>query len=203
LGIPCENGLWMLVAQAKEAAEYFTASAIDDGVIEKIHSRLRQQMENIVLIGMPGCGKSTVGQLLAQQTGKAFVDADVEIEKKAGKPIPEIFAQGGETAFRAVETEVLGVLGKQSGLVIATGGGCVTREKNLPLLRQNGKVIWLKRDWNLLPKEGRPLSLKNDLQQMYQVRKPMYAAFADAEAENDGTPEDTVAKILSIWEGTK
>ena len=199
-GIPCANGLWMLVAQAKESAEYFTGSPISDDVIEKIYKTLRAQMENIVLIGMPGCGKSTVGKILAEKTGKKFVDADAEIVKTAGNPIPEIFAEGGEAAFRAVETKVLAALGKQSGCVIATGGGCVTRQENLPLLRQNGSLFWLKREIGLLPKDGRPLSLSSDLQQMYAIRRPMYEAFADFAIENDGSPEETAGKIIALWE---
>lgn len=199
-GIPCANGLWMLVAQAKESAEYFTGSPISDDVLEKIHQTLRAQMENIILIGMPGCGKSTVGQILAEKTGKTLVDADEEIIKAAGKPIPEIFAEGGEPGFRAYETQVLAHLGKESHRIIATGGGCVTKAENLPLLRQNGRLFWLQRDTELLPKDGRPLSLRNDLQQMYAVRRPMYEAFADFCVKNDGSPEETADKIISLWE---
>ena len=199
-GIPCENGLWMLVAQAKEAAEYFTGSSISDECISKIHSKLRSQMENIVLIGMPGCGKSTIGQILAEKTGKQLLDADAEIVKAAGKPIPEIFAESGEPGFRAIETKVLAELGKKSGCIIATGGGCVTRIGNLPSLYQNGSLFWIKRDVALLPRDGRPLSVSNDLQKMYEVRKPMYEAFADYTIENDGSPEETASKIISMWE---
>lgn len=200
LGIPGENGLWMLVAQAKEASEYFTGSAIDDAVIEPIHRKLRHQMENIVLVGMPGCGKSTVGKLLAEMTGKTFVDADAEIEQLANMPIPEIFRAEGEPGFRAWETKALSQLGQRSGLVIATGGGCVTRPENLPLLRQNGHIFWLKRDIHILPKEGRPLSLAGDLQQMYRIREPLYRAFGQWEIQNDGLPEQTAQRILDIWE---
>lgn len=200
LGIPWENGLWMLVAQAKEAAEYFTGNPISDEIIAQIHQKLRNQMENIVLVGMPGCGKTTVGKMLSGMTGKTFIDADEEIVKKAGKSIPEIFAKSGESGFRAMETDVLIQLGKQSGLVIATGGGCVTRSENLPLLQQNGKIFWIQRDTSLLPRDGRPLSLKNDLMQMYEVRKPMYTAFANFTVSNNGCAEDTAAKILTLWE---
>ena len=200
LGIPRENGLWMLVAQAKEAAEVFTGRKISDEVIEKIYRRLSHQMKNIVLIGMPGCGKSTIGTLLAEKLGRTLADADEKIIALAGKSIPEIFAQEGESVFRNWETQALTELGKQSGLVIATGGGCVTQKRNYPLLHQNGYLVWLERDWSKLPTDGRPLSQANDLGKMYAARKPLYEAFADIRVENAGTPEETVQHILNALE---
>ena len=200
LGIPRENGLWMLVAQAKEAAEVFTGGKISDEVIEKIYRRLSHQMKNIVLIGMPGCGKSTIGALLAEKLGRTLADADEKIISQAGKSIPDIFAQDGEPTFRDWETQALAELGKQSGLVIATGGGCVTQKRNYPLLHQNGYLVWLERDCRVLPTDGRPLSQANDLGQMYAARKPLYEAFADIRVENAGTPEETVRKILDALE---
>lgn len=200
LGIPRENGLWMLVAQAKEAAEVFTGGKISDEVIEKIYRRLSHQMKNIVLIGMPGCGKSTIGTLLAEKLGRTLADADEKIISLAGKSIPDIFAQDGEPTFRDWETKALAELGKQSGLVIATGGGCVTQKRNYPLLHQNGHLVWLERDCSVLPTDGRPLSQANDLGKMYAVRKPLYEAFADIRVENAGTPVETVQKILDALE---
>lgn len=196
LGIPHENGLWMLVAQAKEASEYFTGKKLSDDVIGRIHHVLAHQMKNILLIGMPGCGKSTIGTLLAQKLGRKFVDADEEIIRLAGKPIPDIFAQDGEDAFRQWESSSLENLGRQSGLVIATGGGCVTRSRNYPVLHQNGSIVWLERDLSLLPTDGRPLSLTNSLEQMYAVRRPLYEAFADIRVENAGSPQQTAEEIL-------
>ena len=201
LGLPCENGLWMLVAQAKEAAEYFGGKPLPDALIASIHRKLSSQMKNIILIGMPGCGKSTIGKMLAQWLGRTFVDADQEIETLAGKTIPAIFAQDGEEAFRSWETQVCQNLGKQSALVIATGGGCVTRQRNYPLLHQNGNLFWLQRDLDVLPTDGRPLSQANKLTDMYQVRKPMYEAFADYTADNNGSADATVAHILACLEG--
>ena len=200
LGIPRENGLWMLVAQAKEAAEVFTGGKISDEVIEKIYRRLSHQMKNIVLIGMPGCGKSTIGTLLAEKLGRTLADADEKIISLAGKSIPDIFAQDGEPTFRDWETKALTELGKQSGLVIATGGGCVTQKRNYPLLHQNGYLVWLERDCRVLPTDGRPLSQANDLGKMYAARKPLYEAFADIRVENTCTPEEAAQKILDALE---
>lgn len=200
MGIATENGLWMLVAQAKESAEWFTGEKICNDLIGTIHRNLQKQMQNIVLIGMPGCGKSTIGKILAERTGKRFVDSDDEIINLAKISIPEIFAQYGEDHFRILETKVLDALGKQSGLIIATGGGCVTRDENYPLLHQNSTVFWLQRDISSLPKDGRPLSQLNKLEDMYSVRKPMYQRFADYEISNDLAIEETITAILKGWE---
>ena len=118
----------------------------------------------------------------------------------AGKTIPGIFAQDGEKVFRKWETAALEHLGKQSGLVIATGGGCVTQEENYPALHQNGSIVWLERSLSLLPTEGRPLSQANRLEEMYTIRKPLYESFADIRVENAGSPEQTVSEILSQLE---
>ena len=194
-GLTAVNGLWMLVAQAKQSAEWFTGTRIDDAVIAQIHHTLRLQMENIVLIGMPGCGKTTIGQQLAQKLNKRFVDADEELEKRTGRPITEIIPRDGEAAFRSLETETLEALGKQSGLVIATGGGCVTQVRNYDLLHQNGTIFWLTRALDKLPTDGRPLSQTGRLERMYEIRRPMYRRFADAVISNDGAPEDTLTEI--------
>jgi shikimate dehydrogenase len=199
-GLIAVNGTLMLVAQAIEASEWFTGSTISGDAISRIHGQLRNQMENIILIGMPGSGKSTVGMLLAQKTGKSFVDADAEIEKRAGMSIPEIFANQGETAFRSLETAVLEDLGKRSGLIIATGGGCVTREENYPHLHRNGRIFCLKRDLDKLPSSGRPLSQKTPAEEMYRVRKPLYERFADHHIDNNGSAEAAAEEILRIWE---
>ena len=195
-GLVTMNGLWMLVAQAKEAAQWFSEKKIPDERIGQIHDILKKQMENIILIGMPGCGKSTVGKLLAERTGKRFVDIDREIEYIAGKPIPQIFAEDGETVFREWESTALYLNGRGSGLVLSTGGGCVTRQHNYPLLHQNGTIFWLQRDLSKLATDGRPLSQQNDLGGMYAVRAPLYHRFADHIISNDGSLEATVAQIM-------
>ncbi len=197
--IPCMNGLWMLVAQAKEASEWFADTKISDAEISRIYKILSAQMENIILIGMPGCGKSTIGKLLAEYLGKTFVDADAEIEKAAGITIPEIFAKDGEAGFRQLETQVLARLGMASGQVIATGGGCVTREENYPLLHQNGSIWWIQRDIASLPTDGRPLSLTNKLEEMFRVREPMYQRFADYTVNNDRTLDEIVGEIREVY----
>ena len=202
-GLVAMNGLLMLVAQAKESAEWFTGSAVSDDRITAIHGRLRLQMENIILVGMPGCGKTTVGQALAELTGKEPVDADAEIVRSRGMSIPDIFSSGGEEAFRKIETQVLGQLGKRSGLILSTGGGCVTRPENYPLLHQNGRIFWLQRDTALLPTDGRPISQTTDLGKLYEIRRPMYEAFADHVIPNDGTPAQTAQLILSCLKETE
>lgn len=202
-GLVTMNGLWMLVAQAKESAEWFAGRPIPDEIIGEIHHRLRLQMENIILVGMPGCGKSTVGKLLAERLGKKFLDADAVLEEDSGRKIVDIIPKDGEAVFRQMETETLEKLGKQSGLVIATGGGCVTRERNYDLLHQNGTVFWLTRDLDKLPTEGRPLSQQKKLTEMFRVREPMYRRFADFTVSNDGSTEETVRQILSDLEGKK
>ena len=197
-GLAAVNGLWMLVAQAKESAEWFTGSQIPDSKIQVIHDSLRRQMENLILIGMPGCGKSTIGRLLAQHTGKAFVDADEALEERVGRKITDIIPQDGETAFRQLETDTLAQLGKQSALVIATGGGCVTQERNYPLLHQNGTILWLTRRLDKLPTDGRPLSQSGKLAEMFEKRNPLYARFADAVISNDASAEQTLAQLLGV-----
>ena len=191
------NGLWMLVAQAKESAEMFIDQRINDAVISSIYNTLRFQMENIVLIGMPGSGKSTVGKELALKLGRKFVDIDEEIVSRAGCPIPEIFATKGESVFRDLETAALMDTCKESGLVIATGGGCITIERNYPPLHQNGTMVWIKRELSKLPTAGRPLSQQNKIEELYRIRKPLYQAFADISVQSTETPALTADLIIN------
>ena len=196
LGIPCANGLGMLAAQAKRSAELFLGTDIPDGEIARIEEKLSREMQNIVLIGMPGCGKSTVGKLLAEALGREFCESDALVEREAALSIPEIFRREGEAGFRKRETAALAELGRLSGAVIATGGGCVTREENYPLLHQNGVIVRLQRRLDKLPREGRPISLQSDIGELYERRRPFYERFADLSISNDGTPEETVRAIM-------
>lgn len=202
-GISSQNGLWMLVAQAKESAEWFTGQQIPDSVIDEIFHEVRFSMENIVLIGMPGCGKSTIGKLLAEKLNRPFIDADIALTERAGTSIPEIFATKGEPAFRRLETQVLSDLGKASGAVIATGGGCVTQPENYAHLHQNSKIVWINRRLDCLATDGRPLSQANKLSDMYSIRKPLYEAFCDYTVSNDADPMEAVNEILMQLSGGK
>ena len=193
--IPCACGLPMLAAQAKRAAELFTDTSIPDSHIEDVLIVLRRQLENIVLIGMPGCGKSSIGQALAKKLGRKWIDLDSMIEECAGKSIPEIFAQDGETTFRMLETQYVQKAGAQTGCVISTGGGVVTRTENYAPLHQNGIIIHLTRDITSLPKEGRPISQRTDLRQLWQNRKALYERFADLTIDNNTTLPLTVERI--------
>ena len=195
LGIPHASGLSMLVAQAKKACEYFTGNPVPDAEIDRIERLLSRQMENIILIGMPGCGKSSVGKALAAALNRTFLDADEEIVRRAGCSIPEIFAAQAEAGFRRAESAVLADLGKQSGIVLATGGGCVTRPENYPSLHQNGCIVWLTRDLSLLPTDGRPMSQANPLEALWETRKALYERFSDFKIANDGTISECVNAI--------
>ena len=196
LGIPHAGGLLMLVAQAKRASELFTGSAIADTRIGEIYRTLAVQMQNIVLVGMPGCGKSSIGTLLAEKLDRPFLDADAEIEKAAGMPIPDFFKLYGEAAFRELESRVLAELGKRSGAVIATGGGAVLREENYAALHQNSMIVWLTRDLARLPIDGRPVSQATSLDALFAARKTRYERFADHIIDNNGAPDETVRAIL-------
>ena len=197
LGIPHWGGLTMLVSQAAAASERFTGRAVSREREDEMEAALRRETENICLVGMPGSGKSTIGALLAKRTGRTFVDTDAVVEERAGLSIPELFRLEGEAGFRRRESAVLAELGKQSSLVIATGGGCVTREENYRSLHQNGRIVFLERSPDVLPREGRPLSQGADLKKLYQTRLPLYRRFADLTVLNEDTAE---AVADQIWE---
>ena len=198
-GIPTENGLWMLIAQAKESSQWFTGKKISDSVLPEIYTKLRNKMQNIIFIGMPGCGKTTIATHVAKALNRTLVDLDAAVIALAGCSIPEIFSRDGEEAFRKLETAVLSQYGKESGLVIATGGGSVTRPENYRHIHQNATVFWLTRALSKLPTEGRPLSQGGKLENMYAIRKPLYEAFSDYTISNDGTIDETVSAILAHY----
>lgn len=195
LGIPCAGGLPMLVRQAAEAETLFFGRTFSTQTVEKVLRTLRRKQTNLVLIGMPGCGKTTVGNLLASRTGRRAVNTDEEIARRAGKSIPEIFAQDGEEVFRRMEREELAHWGRESGLILLTGGGAVLDERNYASLRQNGRIYQIERDSSRLARQGRPLSENADLAAMYHARLPLYRRFRDAAADNNGTAEDTARAI--------
>ena len=195
LHINCQGGLGMLVAQARGSAELFLERSIPDTVVEEITEQLTRSVRNILLIGMPGSGKTTVGRALAQKLGRPFSDLDSLIEEKAGKPIPAIFAQAGEESFRRLEHEVLRQESKKSGVVISCGGGIVTRPENLPFLHENSLVLWLRRPLEKLSTEGRPLSQSRNVEELYRERKPLYEGNADLIVDNT-TVQDTVDEIV-------
>jgi len=201
-GIPNIGGLTMLVGQAAGAAKLFSGMVTSGQREQEIVQLMQKQMENIILIGMPGSGKSTIGHILAERLNaegnhRTFIDIDKEIEKAEGRTIPEIFEQSGEEDFRKIETKLIAQYGKESGLIIATGGGAVTREENYPHLHQNGRIIFIERDVNKLERSGRPLS-QGDIQSMYEQRLPLYQRFADYTVQNDGEYQETVSQILKL-----
>jgi len=196
LGIPCINGLTMLVAQAEMASRLFTGEHDHLDVITKITDEIYKKSKNIALIGMPGCGKTTVGKSLAKKTGRPFSDIDTLIEIKAGKSIPEIFAETGENTFRQLETQALKEESKKSGIVTATGGGIVTRPENLDLLRQNSFIIYLKRDITDLKTDGRPLSQGVGVETLANQRLPLYEAWSDHIIDAQADPDMTADKVL-------
>jgi shikimate dehydrogenase len=198
LGIPCVNGLVMLVAQAEAASSLFLNRPARSELVNNVFSAILEKTQNIALIGMPGCGKSTVGRMLAEKTGRPFADIDERIVKTAGKSIPEIFAADGEEAFRRLETRLLGDEAKRSGIVIATGGGVVTRPENLDLLRQNSLIVYLKRELKELIQEGRPLSQTVGIEALAAQRLPLYERWSDRVVSVAETPKKTVTRIQEV-----
>lgn len=197
-GLTAVGGLYMLVAQAAKAVEHFLDTTVPERRVEQVFTHLFAQKENIVLIGMPSCGKSTVGGLLAEQTGRELVDTDALIVEQAGKSIPDIFAQEGEAAFRALEAQVIASLAPRQGLIVATGGGAVLRQENVRALRHNGKTVFLDRPVAaLLATRDRPLSSdRAALEQRYKERYDIYCGAADLHIEGNPTAEETAQRII-------
>lgn len=194
--IPSSAGLSMLVAQAKKAHEIFFDTIVENDVCEQIERSLILQMCNIVLIGMAGCGKSTVGKVLAEKLDKQLVDTDEMIVNTENKPIPEIFAESGEDYFRWCENLAVNIAGREKSQIIATGGGVITRPENYNPLKQNGIIVFINRDADLLPTNGRPLSQMHGVKALYEKRMPLYRQFADIEVDGNGTVEEVADRIL-------
>lgn len=198
LGLPVADALRMLVAQAFYAMELFLGEKQDERMIDDVTSAIRRDTANVVLIGMPGSGKTTIGKAVAEKLGREFVDMDAVVEARTGKSIQSIFAEAGEAEFRRLEAEAIVDYSKRSSLVIATGGGAVMAEENRLNLAQNSFVFLLERNLDLLEiGNGRPLSSSRDaLAGLYAKRIPVYRAFADVEIDNNGLTADAVASIV-------
>ena len=197
LGIPCANGLTMLVAQGLRSAEQFPDIQLCNKDINAVCTAMLKEQKNVVLIGMPGCGKSTVGKILAEKLQRELLDTDEEIIRADGRTIPEIFENDGEEIFRKIETDVVISAGKNLSKVIATGGGAVIKKENRDALKQNGTIVYLKKDLSLLSLEGRPLSKNEDaVIKIYEARKDTYEAFADFTVEVDADAKITAERVI-------
>lgn len=201
LGIPHVSGLAMLVAQAKAASELFQDKKIPSEALEGITRQIAADEANIVLIGMPSGGKSTIGSMLAERLGRTFVDVDDHIPEAAGKAIQDIFAEDGEDAFREIETRVTNEICMRSGQVVACGGGVVTKARNYDLLHQNGAIVLLERPAELLVTDGRPMSIQKGVSRLMRERGHIYDAWADVSVCNDAEAEVVVDRIIEALKG--
>ncbi len=201
LEIPYSNGLTMLAAQAKRSADlFFGEEIVPKKSIDEIVKELTERFTNIVLIGMPGSGKTTVGKLIAEKTNKMFADTDAVIEEQERLSIPKIFESFGEAYFRNLEAAVIAKLGKEKGQVIATGGGAVLRHENYLNLKQNGFIIFIERELHCLASQGRPLSASREaVEELYKDRLPLYLEYCDAEISSDKTAQITAQKALEVF----
>ncbi len=200
-GIPACNGLYMLVAQAVKSYDIFFNKTTPREKIDEIFRQILWEQSNLVIVGMPSSGKTVIGQYIAASAKKRFVDVDAEIVRKAGMSIPEIFDKKGEDFFRDLEQSVIAELSNGRGLLIATGGGSVIRKENRDALAQNGFVVFLQRDTDLLETAGRPLSKdKETIKKLFIERLPYYKEVADFEVENNGDIESCKQKIISAVE---
>lgn len=199
-GIRCAGGLYMLVAQGAKASEFFTGNTYTEEDMERVYRGVNCGMRNVILVGMPGSGKSTVGKEVAKLLGRELADSDDFVTKTTGISPAEWINTKGESEFRRVESEALSELSKRSGLVIATGGGAVTVPENHALLRQNGRVFFINRKISLLARDGRPLSV-GDLSGMYEKRLPLYRSVCDFEITTDESSDvkETAKKIVEIF----
>ena len=203
LGVPAAGGLYMLVRQAVLASEIFLDTQYPAQVTEAVYRRIKLSKENIVLTGMPGSGKSTVGKLLAQALDRPYLDTDALIEEKTGMSPARIISQKGEPAFRDIESQVVGEASTRTGCILATGGGVILRPANVAALRANGRIFFLDRPVSqLIPTEDRPLSAtKEAILRRYHERYPIYRATADTVIDNSGTPDAAVALVKGSFFG--
>ena len=196
-GLLAEGGLYMLTAQAAAAVELFCGKKVAQKELDRAFENIRKQRQNLVLIGMPGCGKTTIGTAAAKALEHRFVDTDAVITERYGS-VPDIIRNKGEAHFRDIEEEVIAELSAQNGLVIATGGGAVLRQSNADALRLNGKTVFLDRKLeNITPTDDRPLSSNREaLQKLYETRYPIYKSVADIIIDANGTAEQVTEKVI-------
>ncbi len=198
LGLKVRNGLPMLAAQAVKAGELFSGKKQAGGLTGAICAAIRAKTRNIFLIGMPGCGKSTVAHQLSRLTGRPVEDTDALVASRAGMSIPDIFSKFGESYFRALETDALRDVSKRSGIIVATGGGIVVIPENRALMRQNGACVFLERDLSELDTRGRPLSQAEGVRSLYARREPLYRSWSDRTFRNCD-PLKTALTIKEVY----
>ena len=193
-----ESGLYMLVSQAVRAIELFTDTKIDPIKIDEVYTRTHSSKENIVLIGMPSSGKTTVGAILAQRMNRTLVDIDDEIVSKIGCPIAEFFKNHTEKDFRLIETEITKEIAKRNGIIISTGGGCVLNKENVNALRLGGRLYFIDRSLeNLIPTDSRPLASKrSDIEALYKTRYSTYKSACDVHIDGDLSPNEEANLII-------
>lgn len=199
LGIPSESGLAMLVGQALFASELFQGRPLNRELVGAIEHEISLQTENVVLIGMPGAGKSSCGRALARLLGRPFVDIDDALELECGRGAAQIIREDGEDAFRAIETRVTGTYGARSRLVIACGGGVVTRPENYDLLHQNGRIFFLDRPIEELSSDGRPVSQAKGVERLAEERMGLYRAWADEVVRCTGSAEGDARAVHGLF----
>lgn len=191
------GGLYMLVAQAVYASALFLGREADESVIDSVYERIAREKRNVVLVGMPSCGKTTVGKRLAELTGREFADTDEEIVKRIGMSIADFFAKHGEDAFRKIESEVIADLVKGAGLVVATGGGAVLKKENVRAIKRNSIVVFVNRPLDMLvATNDRPLSSSVDkVKKLYEQRYDIYKSVADEIADGSGDIDEVANQI--------
>ena len=200
--IKATGGLYMLASQAVKASEYFLDTTYPYDTTERIYKEIISEKENIVLTGMPGAGKTTVGKILAELTGKTFFDSDYEIAKKVKTP-EEIIREKGEAYFRKIESEVIAELSMKNGAVIATGGGAILKEENVSRLKRNGKIVFINRDLQYInPTSDRPLSAdRKALEKRFSERYPIYMKTCDRVVKAESDARKNAENILEILRG--
>lgn len=194
-GIPCCNGLLMLVGQAKFARDIFKGDKIEDTIIDEVYDGLIKRFRNVVLIGMPGCGKSSIAYKLATKYKRVLIDTDKLVEDSEEKDIPTIFQEVGEDGFRDIEEKMIAGIAGYRGSVISCGGGVIKRDINIQNLKRNGIIVYVKRDLDKLASAGRPLSNSVGVEKLYEERRALYEGYADVIVKNEDSLDECVRKI--------